>query len=346
MTRLLLILLAVGLALVPTPASWVESVYSRQIYPVVQNLVTPLSSLVRVPVFDLLVLGLMVGLPSWWVVSLRRAGPGRRRRAAGRLTLNTLAVGAGVYVVFLLLWGFNYRRQPLTDKLDFDQRRVTTQALTELTLEAVERLNALHAAAHQQSWPELDQLPAVLGPAFEAVQADLGAVRPAVTGLPKATLLTPYFQRAGVNGMINPLSLEVLVNATVLPFERPFVVAHEWAHLAGYADESEASFVGWLTCLSGGAPSRYSAWLFLTPYLLRHLDRDEQTQMWGRLDEGPTEDFRAVSERVALAVPIVQRNANRVYDRYLRANRVESGIASYGAVVDLVLGSTLGITRR
>ena len=30
--------------------------------------------------------------------------------------------------------------------------------------------------------------------------------------------------------------------------ERPFVIAHEWAHLAGYADESEANFVAWLTC--------------------------------------------------------------------------------------------------
>ena len=32
----------------------------------------------------------------------------------------------------------------------------------------------------------------------------------------------------------------------LLPFERPFVLAHEWAHLAGHADEAEASAVaGW-----------------------------------------------------------------------------------------------------
>lgn len=37
--------------------------------------------------------------------------------------------------------------------------------------------------------------------------------------------------------------------------------------------------------------------------------------------------------------PAVSRGARRVYDQFLRANRVEAGIASYGLVVDLVLGT-------
>ena len=53
-------------------------------------------------------------------------------------------------------------------------------------------------------------------------------------------------------------------------------------------------------------------------------------------------DFRLVSARVSQAVPVVRANANRVYDRYLRTNRVTDGIASYNAVVELVLGSAIG----
>ena len=56
--------------------------------------------------------------------------------------------------------------------------------------------------------------------------------------------------------MINPFGLEVLVNPDLPLSERPFVAAHEWAHLAGYADESEASFVGWLTCMRADAAAR------------------------------------------------------------------------------------------
>ena len=63
--------------------------------------------------------------------------------------------------------------------------------------------------------------------------------------------------------MINPFGLEVLANPDLLPFEKPSVAAHEWAHLAGYADESEASFVGFLTCIRAATPAAYSGWLFL-----------------------------------------------------------------------------------
>ncbi len=340
--RLLLIGLAATLAVVPTPTAWVEIVYSRQLYLVSQNLLTPISSLTGIALFDVLLATGAVGLPWWWGRALRRAAPGGRWRVAGQMSLNTIALAAGAYLVFLLVWGLNYRREPLTAKLDYEPQRVSSQALTALAYEAVGRLNVLHPRAHAQPWPDLGELPARLGPAFEEVQHDLGARRTAVTGLPKPTLLTPYFARAGVDGMINPFSLEVLVNASVLSFERPFVVAHEWAHLAGYANESEASFVGWLTCLSGDAASQYSAWVFLFPHLLRHLGPEQQTELWQEMDAGPTADFRAVSARASQTVPVVRNNANRVYDRYLRANRVDEGIASYGAVVDLVLGSTIG----
>lgn len=340
--RLLLIGLAATLAVVPTPSAWVEALYSREAYLISQNLLTPISSLTSIALFDVVFVAAVVGLPWWWGRTLRRAAPGSRWRAARQMGLNTVALAAGVYLVFLLFWGLNYRREALTMKLDYKPWRVNAEALTVLAHDTVERLNALHSQAHAQPWPDLGELPARLGPAFEQVQQDLGVRRTAVAGLPKLTLLTPYFQRAGVDGMMNPFSLEVLVNATVLPFERPFVVAHEWAHLAGYANESEASFVGWLTCLSGDEASRYSVWVFLFPQLLRHLGPELQTELWQELDPGPTADFRAVYERASQAVPVVRNNANRVYDRYLRANRIEEGIASYGAVVDLVLGSTIG----
>ena len=48
--------------------------------------------------------------------------------------------------------------------------------------------------------------------------------------------------------MTVPVFLEVILNPDLLPVEKPFVLAHEWAHLAGYADESEANFVAWLAC--------------------------------------------------------------------------------------------------
>ena len=76
-------------------------------------------------------------------------------------------------------------------------------------------------------------------------------------------ILGPFFTWAGVNGMLNPLALESIVHADLLPAERGFVLAHEWAHLAGQADEAEASAVGWLACMKGGPALAYSASLYL-----------------------------------------------------------------------------------
>ena len=334
-----LVAAAVLLALAPLPAAWIDELYSRRLYLLAQNVITPLADAAPFALFDVLLAALAAGLGVRWWRAMRRSPRGGRLRAALGAGWETLALLAAVYLVFLLAWGFNYRREPLAPALGHDAARVTPRAVAALAGESVDRLNALYAPAQRATWSSLDGMPRRLGAAFETVQRRLGITRAAAAGRPKRTLLAPYFRRAGIDGMISPFSLEILVNEAVLPFERPYVVAHEWAHLAGFADESEASFVGWLTCLDGDAASRYSAWLYLAPQLARHLGDEERDRVWGRLAAGPAGDLRAVAARTREAVPIVRRNASRVYDQYLKANRVEAGVASYGAIVDLILGT-------
>jgi hypothetical protein len=129
----------------------------------------------------------------------------------------------------------------------------------------------------------------------------------------------------------------------LLPFERPFVVAHEWGHLAGYADEGEANFVGWLTCLRGAEIHQYSGWLFMYDEVVRTLGPADRAELADRLAPGPRADRRAIADRIRRHVnPRVSAAGWRVYDRYLKANRVEAGAASYATVVRLVLGTRFG----
>jgi hypothetical protein len=63
------------------------------------------------------------------------------------------------------------------------------------------------------------------------------------------------------------------------------------------------------------------------------------------LIDGPRADLRAIAARLARDVsPKVSAAGWRVYDQYLKANRVEAGTASYAQVVRLVLGTRLGLT--
>ena len=330
------------MAIVPTPGTFVERAYAQGVYPLIRGLITTVTRLADLALFDLLLGGGLAGLLVWWTVGLVRAGRGFRLRAGAVLAGWTLVAGAVLYLVFLATWGLNYRREPLASRLTAVSSEVTQETLEGLTASAIAELNRLYGYTESSGWPQLADLPERLGPAFRQVQERLGAVRPAPGLSPRRSLLTPYFRRAGIDGMIDPFFLQVLVNDTVLPFERPFVTAHEWGHLAGYAHEAEANFVGWLTCLAGDEPMQYSGWIHLVPRLLAALPEDTQVRLGTLIDDGPRADFAAIRARLSRVVPVVQRNARRLNDRYLRANRVESGIASYGEVVRLAVGTELG----
>ncbi len=337
--RVGIIAIATLLAIFPISSSVIEYIYSRHIYIFIQNFVTPLTSVIPVAIFDVFVVTMfVVGVAIFWMAVRRKGSLGKLAQFVNHF-FNLSFFLSCLYLLFLFFWGFNYSRKPLTEKLDYDSSRVTHESLLELASQTVNQVNVLYRSREDEEWPTLDELSERLEGAFYSVQDYLGSQNTAVITAPKKTIFLPYFRQAGIDGMISPFSLEILVNDQILFFERPYVVAHEWGHLAGFADESEASFVGWLICLAGDDLSQYSAWLSLFPRLTRYLDQEEKVELWASLDAGPTDDLRKVAERLRSSVPIVRRSANRVYDQYLKANRVERGIASYDEVVELILGS-------
>jgi hypothetical protein len=325
--RLALVVGAVALALVPMPPSLVERWYSRGIYPRLQSAWTGASNLFPFALLDVAGAALLLlALAGLWRAHGWR---GRLRWLATRLVV-TAAV---VYISFMALWGLNYRRQPLEETLDYDASRISRDALVRLASGAAARANARHAAAHAEP-PDT----ASLARAFNEAVMSLGAPRPPRVGIPKRSTLSFFFRQAAVDGMTDPWFLEIILNPDLLPIEQPIVLTHEWAHLAGYADESEANFIAWLACLRGGALAQYSVSLAAYGHASAALSRDDRRALTP-LDAGPRDDLRAIAERYQRASPIVLEASREVYDSYLKANRIEEGIAAYGAVVRLMLGT-------
>jgi uncharacterized protein DUF3810 len=353
--KIILIVLAVAIAVIPLPRGHVERLFSRGLYPIVQPRLTALSNSTSFAWFDLTVLITASAILLMWAVRLRSSGYGRQGRRPSsivhrpsstrglllaKLVLDTAAIAAFMYLWFLAVWGLNYQREPLRAQLDFAEDRVTREALRALAVKNVELLNGLHADAHGSRWPELAEVPAALGPAFERTQRDLGMPWLATPGRPKRSLLDFYFTRVSIDGMTDPFFLEALAIQSLLPFERHFTVAHEWGHLAGYADESEANFVGWLVCMRGPVAAQYSAWLGLYGTVINALPRGDRDGISRQLAGGPREDLLAIAERLRRqTVPMARRASNAMYDRFLKANRVEAGIRSYGEVLRLLLGT-------
>jgi hypothetical protein len=328
--RLVVILFAIAAALIPWPSHAVERWYSQGLYLRVQPVVTSISNRVPIAWFDL-ALGLLLVLGA--VVFVRRTRRNGFRAALRQTAGSALVTCAVLYLLFLVLWGLNYRRVPLEQKLDYAASRVTRDAALRLGGDAATRVNRDYATAHAIA-PDI----AALERAFGQAERSLGSTRFASPGIPKRSLLSFYFKRAAIDGMTDPFFLEIILNPEVLPIERPFVLAHEWAHLAGYADESEANFVAWLTCIRGDTLAQYSGWFAAYQHAWGALSREDRL-MLPSLDAGPRDDLRAMAVRYRRSSPAVRTAARNVYDRYLKANRVPEGIASYEAVVRLMLGT-------
>jgi hypothetical protein len=336
--QILVIAAAAGAAVAPVDPRTVERWYSTGLYPPIQRVLTPVSNLVPFAWFDLLTIGAAAAAIA---VVCRSALRARRKRtwrpllsAVGRL----LTAAACLYLIFLTLWGMNYRRLPMLDRLVLARTDASSGDVIALGLTAVEQMNALHARAHAEGWRTAPWREHRLRDAYASVQGLLSDAAPAAPGRLKWSIYGPYFRWATVDGMINPFGLEAIANPDLLPFEQPFVAAHEWAHLAGYANEAEASFVGWLTCVRSSAPAAYSGWLFAYWQISSEVGPDHRQRLAKALGEGPRRDIQAITDRLRRGqLPLLRDASWRMYDHYLKANRVEEGIRSYGLVVTLLV---------
>jgi len=334
--RFALLLAAAAAAFVPAPRWLFERWYSNGLYAVVQPVLTFTSNLVRFALFDVLC---VVVAAAFVVLAARDLVVRSPLHGIARIVARATLWTAALYFLFALAWGFNYRRERLAERLAFDASAVTTAAAVRLASVAADRLNALHTNAHADGWPPPVAIDPSLAGAFDRVTAQLGAQLRVVVGRPKRSLLDWYFRRAGVSGMTDPYFLETLVASDLLPFERPFVIAHEWSHLAGIADEGEANAVGWFVCLQSSSANQYSGWLFMFDEVARAIPASDRTAVLSRLGAGPRADLRAIRDRISASVsPGIAAAGWRVYDSYLKANRVEAGTRSYDEVLRLALG--------
>src|SRR6202011_771118 len=127
-------------------------------------------------------------------------------------------------VLFELVWGINYRRATIAERVRYSDARVTSDAVARFSERIVNTLNANVAAA-----------------------------------VPKTTVLQPYYDAAGIGGQYSPFAFETLLNSSFLPVEEPRALAHEWAHVGGFTDEGDANYIGTLACLRSNDPLiRYS----------------------------------------------------------------------------------------
>lgn len=121
----------------------------------------------------------------------------------------------------------------------------------------------------------------------------------------------------------------------------PATIAHEMAHQRGIASEDECNFLAVLTCAtSGNAVYEYSGYLMGFVHLSNALYRADPAR-WEAVHAELNAQVRAdLADNNAYWARFESETAElsqSVYDGVLKSYGEESGIQSYGEVVDLLV---------
>jgi len=280
----------------------------------------------------------------------------RGRRAPGNaLAAGALRLGSDLGIVltlFYFLWGFHYARAPLEQRLGWtDGPGPTVAELSTLTEEMIEAGNDAYLELHgvvdlgvPTSMPEdPSSLERSIDEAWRRVPAGLGM--PEIADRKYGRAKRPLTSRAlcylGIEGYFSPFTGEANLNSLTPAVSLPHSIAHEKAHQRGFAPEDEANFMGYLVAAAADDPlARYAAFVFAQRQLLgalHDLDADRYARLVdGRLP-GVRRDIEDEREFWVSFYGPGTRAARRANDLYLKSNRVEGGIRSYGMSLRLLL---------
>lgn len=260
------------------------------------------------------------------------------------------------FALFLLMWGLNYQRMPIEERMGLEQRaegREEVIAVGRRIIDGINRnyttrdvplatgtsqLTIGHARLHQ-SIESAFQLESMLGAASQGGFAN-----------PKPLYFSNVATWLDIRGVYIPYTGEAVYNDRVLDCDLPFTIAHVKAHQRGYAREDEANFIAFVTCIKSNEPYiRYSGYLHALKVLdfLAKSDVQSAEFLKAQVLPGPLADVKAREtywERSKS--PYLATATNTITNIYLRANRIRGGLKNFSEDTPLIVNYMLKNPER
>jgi len=313
----------------------VEACYSRGLYPYLACVLSVISSVFPFSLDDLLYGLLILAIPVLIVLLIMRKLSLKR---FGKIVLNVLAA---MYILFYVLWGFNYYRSDLNSRLGIKNAAPDSNEFVAVLQELIDKTNKSYCSLDALNRNETDRL---VEESYKNLAPVLKLRYPAGIRNDKSITLSKLFAQSGITGYFGPFFNEVHVNKKVLPVEYPAVLAHEKAHQFGITGESEANFYAWLVCSESKSKElNYSGNLFVLRYFF-YQARSLETypDLVKMISPGVQKDFDRIREHWdKLRKENYEKVASKVNDAYLKTNAIETGIDDYYGVVKHVMDFSL-----
>lgn len=254
----------------------------------------------------------------------------------------------GFYIVFHLVWGFNYYKIPLKENYN-----VEVDSLDEL--KAMAHVHYLKSIQYRELVKEDEkgvfkmsltdeELKKEIKNAGEVIRTKYPELKMTAKQSPnlKPSLFSEGFSYLGVLGYYNPFTTEAQYNQKMPDSKLVFTKFHETAHQWGYASESEANFVGYVI----GLEAQHADLLYASNFkamrsLLNRILWLEPAYVKNYVDnlysEGMKRDRQYELDVNAQYGGSAEDAFSLMNEAFLRLNNQE-GLESYGQFVELLVG--------
>lgn len=326
----------------------VENVYSKGLYKVIVTPLNLISGLLPFSLGELLLVGFIILFTVQTVRFLVRlfTKPSQFKKLLSETIPNLVLFISLIYFSFVVAWGLNYQRLPFSQIAGLQVEPATVNELAAVCENLLEQAKELRKYVSENDNGVMI-LPSGKREALK--RAYLGYEKaaqlyPELGGIyarPKGVILSEIMSYLGLEGVYSIYTGEANVNTSMPDATFPFTTCHEMAHQRGFAREDEANFIAYITCKNHPDKDfQYSGVLYALIYAGNELyksDPDRYGELRKNYSTGMILDLAAINSYWKKYETPVQEFSSSVNDTYLKANRQEDGVKSYGRMVDLLI---------
>ncbi len=252
------------------PATFIETYYSNGIFLFVRKLLDNTFGKLPFPSFYLFVGFLLIVVLKWTLHFFRE----KPQPVLQRL-FKVVSFVAFIITLFFMLWGFNYGRVPIEEKLQLSVESITQEKLTEETQATISELTKIRKMLKKDtnSIPQIVFINKIEQNSRDALNITLQQFNyPFSKKIRGRFLLDDMLLVFSIGGHYLPFVGEGNVDDAVYYSKKPFYMIHEMAHGNGFTEEAACNFLSYVSCKqSGNLSLQYSGELNYLLYLLSDL---------------------------------------------------------------------------
>lgn len=336
----------------------VENYYSQSIYYYLARFLSGINKFFPIVAGELLVVGIVLIYVIWTIWYLRRVF----RRESGFLDMLKVLflqwawlIVAG-FALFLFMWGLNYQRLPIEERMNLEQRAEGREETINVGRRIVEGINRNFTTRDAASATGISQMAVSQPVMFKSIETAfqletmLGKASQGGFSDPKPLLFSGAAAWLDIRGVYVPFTGEAAYNEKLMDCDLPFQVAHIKAHQRGFAREDEANFIAFVVCIKSNEPYvRYSGYLHGLKVLdfLEKSDVNDVAALKALIVPGAMADINARATFGARSKsPILSGVSDGAINVYLRANRIRGGLKNFVEDTPLIVNYMLRNPER